>query len=136
MEEDISVIDNLQINRKENFVSISINPNLYPVEVIYSAAYIFINQAYVMIDGDPKEEILVKLKPKGSMDIETLGREFNNELVNYMTYLLRTARSQVIREEIVQRALATNAQSVQPSQPVKSFIDDPERIAKPWKQKE
>jgi His-Xaa-Ser system protein HxsD len=115
MEEDISVIDNLQINRKENTVSISINPNLYPVEVIYSAAYIFINQAYVMIDGDPKEEILVRLKPKNSMDLETLGREFNNELVNYMAYLLRTVRSQGTREEIVQRAMATNSQAVQNS---------------------
>lgn len=138
MEEDISAIDNLEIHKEENFVSVSINPKLYPLEVIYSAAYIFINQAHVMIDGDPKEEILVKLKPKTTMNLEVLGREFNNELLNYMTYLLRTARSQGIREEIVQRALATNAQVFQSSQiqTEKSYMEDPEKIAKPWKQKE
>lgn len=142
MEEDVFVTDNLEVHKKDNFVIISINPKLYPLEVIYSAAYIFIDKAYVMIDGDPREEILVQLRPKASMDIEVLGREFNNELLNYMVYMHRTIRSQGIREAIVQRALATNAQTQQQVsetaqvEQAPSYIEDPEKIAKPWKQKE
>lgn len=116
MEEDIFTTDNLEIHKKDNFVVVSINPKLYPLEVIYSAAYIFISRAYIMIDGDPREEVLVQLRPKTDIDIEILGREFNNELLNYMVYMHRTIRTQGIREAIVQRALATNAQ-VQTSKP-------------------
>lgn len=109
MEEDVITIDNFEIHKKDNFVNVSINPNLYPLEVIYSAAYIFIDKAYVMIDGDPREEILVQLRPKDSnVDIEVLGREFNNELVNYMTYMHRAMRNHNIMDSIVQRAMATN----------------------------
>lgn len=138
MEEDVFVTDNLEIHKKDNFVIISVNPKLYPLEVIYSAAYIFIDKAYVMIDGDPREEILVQLRPKASTDVEVLGREFNNELLNYMVYMHRTIRSQGIREAIVQRALATNAQTSQPSPQAESpsYIEDPEKIAKPWKFKD
>jgi His-Xaa-Ser system protein HxsD len=147
MEEDIVVVDNLEIHKKDNFVTISINPNLYPLEVIYSAAYIFINRAYVMIDGHPEGEILVQLRPKTNIntDAETLGREFNNELINYMTYLQRAARSQNIRESILKRALETNSQS-EPSKSIesakkddltqKTYIEDPEKIAKPWMSKD
>lgn len=137
VEEEVFVTDNLEVHKKDNFVRVSVNPKLYPLEVIYSAAYVFIDRAYVMIDGDPKEEILVQLKPKTNMDVETLGREFNNELLNYMVYMTRTIRSQGIREAMVQRALATNAQPQQEtkSQP-ESPTDDLEKIAKPWKLKE
>jgi len=111
MEEDVFVIGNLEVHKKDNFVIVSVNPKLYPLEVIYSTAYIFINNTYVMIDGDPGEEIIVQLIPKTDTDIEVLGREFNNELLNYMVYMHRSMKNQGIREAIVQRALATNIQT-------------------------
>jgi len=138
MEQDVFVTDNLEVHKKDNFVRISVNPTLYPLEVIYSAAYIFINRAYVMIDGNPKEEVFVQLRPKDNVDLESLGREFNNELLNYMTYLYRSIRSQNIREAMVQSALGANAQtSITESRTTEaSYLDDPENIAKPWKPKE
>ena len=51
-----------------------INPNLYSLEVIYSAAYAFLNKAYILLDGNPEKEILVKLKSKSNEDPEKLGR--------------------------------------------------------------
>ena len=141
MEEDVFVIDNLEVHKKDNFVTISINTKMYPLEVIYSTAYIFINRAYVLIEGDPTEEVLVQLRTKTGMDIETLGREFNNELLNYMVYMQRTSKSRSIREAILQRVLSTNSQ-VQTSKPIlspqpeKLYIEDPEKIAKPWKPKD
>ena len=142
MEDNLLMIDNMEIDRKEETVKVSINPNLYPLEVIYSAAYVFIDRAYVIIDGDPKEEIIVQIKPKldSNVDVETLGREFSNELLNYMVYMQRSARSQSIRETIVQRALTTNIkkQSVKSSSSNEDriYIEDLEEIAKPWKPKD
>ncbi|MFH0832594.1 MAG: hypothetical protein V1900_02670 [Candidatus Aenigmatarchaeota archaeon] len=143
MEEDIQMIDNLELHRKDKFVNVSVNPRLYPLEVIYSSAYIFIDRAFVMIDGDPKEEILVQLRPKNDSDIEELGREFNNELLNYMVYLHRTVKNQGLRETIMRRALLTNEQDgkqehrfIHHPRNEASYTEDPEKIAKPWKNKD
>lgn len=109
MEEDVLRIDNLEIHKKDNSIIVSVNPNLYPLEVIYSAAYIFINRAFIIIEGNPKEEILIKLIPKDKTDLEILGREFNTELINYMSYMYRTIRNQSIREAMVMKALGIDA---------------------------
>ena len=78
---------NIEMNDDDNCVSVSINPSIYPLDVIYSAAYVFLDRAYVFIDGDPQKNVVVELKPKdGKTDLETLGRELNNELLNYAVY--------------------------------------------------
>jgi len=133
MTEETQIIDNMELNRKENYVIISVNPKIYSLPIVYSAAYVFLDKAYVILDGDPKEEILVKLRPKKGQDLETLGREFNNELLNYAFYAVQSERTKSIRNAIVQRALLTHAQSEESNQP--EFIEDPENIAKPWKEK-
>lgn len=55
-----------------------------------------------------------------------------------MVYMTRTIRSQGIREAIVQRALATNTQTQTPPSPQAETpsLEDPEKIAKPWKLKD
>ncbi len=105
-----SPIDNMHVNKKGNYVLISINPLIYPLSVVYSACYVFIDRAYVLIDGDPEAEILVELRPQDkSTKIEVLAREFNNELLSYAEYTTRAARNQRLREAIIQRVLLTNS---------------------------
>lgn len=108
---------NLEINEKEGYVWVSINPKIYHLDVIYSAAYMFIETCYVMIDGDPVEEVIVELRPKNGAkltDLKKVGREFNNELVNYAHYAVQCIRSAGIRETILKRVLLTHdAESVQ-----------------------
>jgi len=138
MEDDVFTIDNLEIHKKDNFVIISVNPKMYSLEVIYSAAYTFIDRAYILIEGNPSEEVLIQIRPKTSnINPEILGREFNNELLNYMVYMQRTLKSQSIREAIMLRVLNINPQ-VKPSSSVPNtgsevYIEDPEKIAKPWR---
>lgn len=115
---------NLEIDEKENMVLVSINPRIYPLPVIYSAAYAFINNCYVLIDGDPKEEILVELRPKTKNDLKTLGREFNTELVNYAHYAAQCARNAELREAILKRALLTQDTEKKPT----------EQTIGPWKE--
>lgn len=140
-------INNIEVNDKENYLIVSINPKIFPLEVIYSAAYVFIDKVYLLIDGNPEEEVFVQMKPKSKENLEKLGMEFNNELVNYAVYVVQAARTQPLRKAIIERALMTNAQheeyceecekeaqEAEKQEPEEDYIiDDPLGIAKPWK---
>ena len=133
---------------KDDCVVLSINPKVYPLEVVYSAAYVFLDRAYVLLDGDPIKEILVELKPKNKEDLEKLGREFNNELINYADYKKRAENTKKIREMLLQRALITNDPSsisnpdlggefeeLMKDSEEDDYLEDPEGIAIPWEEK-
>ncbi|MCK4521741.1 MAG: His-Xaa-Ser system protein HxsD [Nanoarchaeota archaeon] len=135
---------NLEI--KDGCVVLSINPKVYPLEVIYSAAYVFLDRAYILLDGDPKKEIFIELKPKNKENLEKLGREFNNELINYADYRERAKQTKKIREILLQRALITNDPCIlknderlddttEELEDGKDYLDDPEGIAIPWEEK-
>lgn len=130
-----SPIDNIEINSEEKYVLVSINPKIYPLEVVYSAAYTFIDRAYVILDGNVSEEILVELRPKSGLELEILGREFNNELVNYAASAVQSLRNQEVRDAIVRRAFLTNSGS-SGQKAADDFVSDPAGIAQPWKQPE
>ena len=133
MSDNSSPIDNLEVNTERNYVLVSVNPKVYPLEVVYSAAYTFIDRAYVILDGDVSSEILVELRPKSGQPLELLGREFNNELLNYAASAVQSLRNQEVRDAIVRRAFLTNSGSSDQQQ-ADDFVSDPEGIAQPWKQ--
>lgn len=128
---------------------LSINPKLYSLETVYSAAYVFLDRAYILLDGDPKKEILVRLKPKEKEDLNKLGGEFFNELINYADYQKRAEQTKKIREVLLQRALITNDPSIIQDNITEDndelddvtdledddYLDDPEGIAIPWEEK-
>jgi len=128
---------NLEIHRDKNYVLVSLNPKIYPLDVVYSTCYVFMDRAYIVIDGDPAEEIIVELVPKEKgYDLEKLGREFNNELLNYAVYKVQAERNAGIRQAIVQRALLTAGSGllITESEDEDKF-EDPEGIAIPWEEK-
>ena len=133
---------------KKDSTVLKINPKIYPLEVIYSASYVFLDRAYILLDGNPESEILITLKPKAVEDLDKLSGEFLNELINYADYRERAEQTKKIRETILQRALITNDPSV--LQDNKEFdeimkeleegedsdyFEDPEGIATPWEEK-
>jgi His-Xaa-Ser system protein HxsD len=143
----MKMLDNFKIN--EGTAVIKVNPKVYSLETVYSAAYVFLDKAYIVLDGDPKKEIIVKLKAKGKESLEILGNEFLNELINYSDYQQRAGQTKEIREMLLQRALFTNDPSLikEDNPPEENFdglgggldegscLDDPEGIAIPWEDK-
>jgi His-Xaa-Ser system protein HxsD len=135
--------ENIKI--ENNSAVLSINPKLYALDAIYSAAYVFLDKAYIVLDGDPEKEILVKIKPKEGGDLEKLGNEFLNELINYADYQKRAEQTKKIREMLLQRALITNDPSIVEDDSEfdellkeledEDYPDDPEGIAVPWEEK-
>ncbi len=151
----------ISVDKKNNRVMARVNPKVYPLSVVYPAAYSFIDRAFVLLDGDPEDEVVVTMIPKNDReDLETLAREFYNEMLNYGVYLIQSTKNQVVRDLILQRVLATNsreypapieqdfsqttpssffeevAKSVeQEASRMADYLDDPEGIARPWSEK-
>ena len=123
-------LSNIEINEKEDYVLVSINPKIYFLDVIYSAAYILLDKAHIVLDGDPEEEIIAEIRPKGKQDLRALAMAFNDELLNYSVYKTQSEKNKEIRQAIIQRALLSNGFGTEGS-----GIDDPEGIAVPWEDK-
>ncbi len=136
---------------KGSETAININPKIYPLDVIYSAAYVFLDEFYVIIDGDPEDKIVVSMIPKTGTNPKDIGKRFNNELVNYAFYKNQVVKNADIRKAIMQRALITTELSQEPkakravSEDVEvaekfdfsdeDYLEDPEGIAIPWEEK-
>lgn len=126
---DMSIPKKFEIDEKDRSVLVTINPKVYPLEVIYSAAYMFLDRAYVIIDGNPEKEITVQLKVKGEDKLDKMALEFHNELVNYAVYVIQAARTDEIRKTIVQSALRiADEDECEECE----AISDPLGISKPW----
>ena len=109
------------------------------MDVIYSAAYVFLDRAYLFLEGDPEKMITIRIRPKEDEDIEKLKGDFNNELINYANHKNLSKESKKLREMIVERALATNDPSVVEDaefdkimEDINEEFDDPDDVAVPW----
>ena len=74
-----------KINAKENKIVVPVNPQLYSLEAIYGAAYIFLDRAYLFLDGNPKSQVMVTLKGKEKLNkkqLKDLAGEFYNEILS------------------------------------------------------
>jgi His-Xaa-Ser system protein HxsD len=133
-------IDNIEINETEG--KLRVNPKVYPIEAVYSAAYVFLDRAYIIRDGNPEEEIVVKIITKEG-NTKEICLDFFNELINYADYQKRALQSIKLREMILQRALFTNYPEAVTEdnfdeilkEVEEDFVDDPDDIAVPWEEK-
>ncbi len=116
----------IEIDEENNACIINLNPSIYPMEVIYTASYVFIDKAYVILDGDTKKEIKVILKPKEDYDVEKLGMEFHNELLSYVLYHEKNKQNKTIRDTIIQRALLANDPDIDLGLNVNANRSDPD----------
>jgi His-Xaa-Ser system protein HxsD len=136
-----------KINLKENQIVFWLNSKTYPLEAVYSAAYVFLDQVYVYLDGDPKKEIIVSLKGKKKLNkkqIQALRGEFCNELLNYVLRVEMAKRNQKVRDFIVGTALVSatpteilnqSSGSTVPEGEISDWQDDPLDIVVPWEEK-
>lgn len=127
---------NVEIDSKRGCVRISVNPKIYPLDVVMSSGYIFTEKNYVFLDGDPNEELIVELIPKEKSELSKLGMEFNNELVNYATYAVQEIKNHDLRKSILDRVLMTNCPASMPyeegSSQHENFNDFPDSRLEPW----
>ncbi len=98
----------IDVNKTKNEVIIKINPKIYPLPIVYQTSDVFIDKSYVFLDGDPEEEIEVMIKPKEKgVDLKKIAGDFNNELLNYSAYFIRSQMNKDFRHIILEKALST-----------------------------
>lgn len=129
--------------------TLSLDGGLYPVDVIYGAAYALIDRAYVLLDKEAgsgrSARMLVHLRGKSPLDeigLQALSGEFGNELLSQALRRKIVKQNGQIIEDIVTTAIAGAAGASMPTDFVVEeeeddldFLDDPLGIAVPWEEK-
>ncbi|MFH0861300.1 MAG: hypothetical protein V1921_08870 [Candidatus Altiarchaeota archaeon] len=105
---NLSGVANIRFDPASGSVLVDVNPLIYPLDVIYSAAYVFTDRVWVVLDGDPKKKVVVSMRSKTGRSVESLGREFANELLHFALYKSRGKDNKAIRDAILIRVLQTN----------------------------
>lgn len=125
-------------SKKSGVLKIIINLNVYPLDAVYSTAYIFINQAYIFLDSAGRNKVAVFLKGKKKLtkkQSEKLKGEFLNELLNYALRNALSKNNKKIRERIIERALYSSVTEEDVWLDDEDDTSDPMGIATPWEEK-
>lgn len=139
------------INPTTSTLTLSLDIAIYPRDVLYAAAYVFLDRAYVLLDRDGAR-LLVHLRGKQPLDEATLramAGEFGNELLAQALRLRVAKANQRIIEDITALAISGAAgagRAPADADPLDSmidmndpgddgFLDDPLSIATPWEKK-
>lgn len=75
------------INETNNEVNLVFNTRIYNASAVLKAAGIYSDVCWVNVDGDPKEEMQVVLKPKSKdVSLNTLGFAFYNHVLSLLKH--------------------------------------------------
>jgi len=79
---------NLQIDNLNKEVTLKFNMDMYSYEAIICTSKEFTDNFWVIVQGNPKEKIIVNLKPKeefiNDINLNELGYEFYNLTLGLM----------------------------------------------------
>ncbi|MEM4267763.1 MAG: His-Xaa-Ser system protein HxsD [Candidatus Woesearchaeota archaeon] len=106
----------------------SLNKKIYPLDVIYSAAYVMLDRAYFLLDEE-RGRIKVKIRPKEPSMLKQIADAFSQELINYGFYKRQLEKNADIKRIMLNEAFS-HALDAEPSNP-----SDPEGIMIPWEVK-
>jgi His-Xaa-Ser system protein HxsD len=138
-------------------VEVVVPEDIYPLESVMSAAYVFTDRCYVLFDKLPGGGIKISLSPRpGTTDegLQAIAGDFQNELLGQALRQRIAERHEKVREVIVARALfgaapriSEEPDAAQPSdeqigveaqyvpQADDDYLEDPLGIAVPWEEK-
>jgi His-Xaa-Ser system protein HxsD len=102
--------ENIELHRQKNFALVSVNPKIFSLGVVFAAAYVLLEKAFIVIDGNPAEQIIVSLRPKKGNNLQGIACEFNEQLINFAVNFDQSERTKAIREEFIKQAFLTHSQ--------------------------
>ena len=92
-------------------IQFELDEELYPLDSIYGASYIFIDRCYVFLTRPRDQFVTVRLRRREPADEETmmaLAGEFANELLNQVLRQRIARSTSGIREQYMARAFFSN----------------------------
>ena len=129
-------------------LTLSLDVGLYPRDVLYAAAYVFLDRAYVLLDRQDSR-FIVHFRGKRALEEATfraMAGEFENELLAQALRHRVVDANQRIIEDVVAVAIAgasagvephtgaaaEHPQFIDPGEPADGFLADPAGIARPF----
>ena len=88
---------------------------LYSKEAVMKAAYTFIDEFYLHLDGDEKD-FLVEIEPRDAEDVRLDERAFLNEVLIQEIRRMLDERTKNLREMMYARAMASTIIEEQPEE--------------------
>ena len=132
------------VSATDRSVSLAVDSELYPLQALYGAAYIFIDRCYVFIDRPEAGKYRVTLSAKESVEeaeaLRALVGEFANELLSCAWRHQVTQDNRVAIETVTVQAIA-GAMGEPSLDDLADFdftdeaLDDPLGIAQSWEEK-
>jgi His-Xaa-Ser system protein HxsD len=136
--------DRVRVDLDTGAASIDLDQELYPLDALFGAAYLFLDRCYLLLDRPAADRVRVTLTPRGgAADAETaraLAGEFANELLSCAWRQRVVAANRPLIEAVTSRALAA-AMGPPSLDELAAFdytdppFDDPLGIAVPWEEK-
>jgi len=132
---------------------IRLKKELYPLDIIYTASYTYIDKCYILLDTPDDQHIDVQLIGKDQCSQEELQHlcgEFSNRLLNEIRRADLARQNEKLIESVVTRALAgalnsemdpeteealLNLEELEQMDLTEQPFDDPLGIAIPWEEK-
>jgi His-Xaa-Ser system protein HxsD len=138
------------LDTKTSTLTLSLDSSLYPREVLYAAAYVFLDRAYLLLDRtDTRFLVHIRGKePLGESTLRAMVGEFENELLAQALRLRVIKANQRIIESVTTLAIAGAVGGMHEGDAPADmgngntghddstdFLDDPLEISKPWEPK-
>jgi len=102
MKNQITISD---FDKDTKFASVNVNLEVYSLQSIYAAGYVFLDKAYILLDQDKGKQIKVHIFSRFGDDLKKLALDFCNELINYSHYFSRVESNSANIKTIMQRVL-------------------------------
>jgi His-Xaa-Ser system protein HxsD len=122
-------------------VRLELDAELYPLEALYGAAYIFIDRCYVLLDKPSDGKFRATLAPKtAGADLRALAGEFANELLSCAWRHQITRENRAFVEQVTVAAIG-GAMGPPSLDDLAKFdfsseaLEDPLGIAQSWEEK-
>lgn len=116
---------------------IILDKEIYPLDVIYTTSYVFLEKAYIFLKKGEKNQIIVEIEPKNGLDPGYLKREFNNQLINYAQHMKASEKNMDVKKKLLQEIFAYNfiEDNDETNLDFEEDIEDPDGILIPWEEK-
>ena len=127
----------------EREIAFDLDEELYPVDAIYGASYLFIDRCYVFLSRPADRKVTVRLRTQVASDtdeLEKLAGSFANELLNQVLRTRIGRATSPIRELYMARAFAPSGSDQTIAKllaelDAEDLDEDPLEIAVPWEMK-
>ena len=89
-------------------INLSLDVGLYSRDAILNTAYLFTNKCHVDLRsyGDKTAEVIFTQKPNSELELDTIAKDFLNELIEQQLRVNIDKETKAIKELIVKEAFA------------------------------